>query len=152
MQMMMTNRKTRPGRVYRLAFVLSLITALFSGCGANENILKSGKETPSPVNAVSPRSSFEQDLESMHTAKFMFVYVIRRKDGKPIDAEDRSVIKVQTKDMNRRLSSDDDKAFIIGSNYQLPAANIAVLRDRFAFEDLSPGPPTASNANAAANK
>ncbi|MBK7394080.1 MAG: hypothetical protein IPI64_12405 [Chloracidobacterium sp.] len=128
--------------------VLTLLLALTAACGANDGILKSGKETPGSSNAQPSKSVFEEDLGSMRTADFRFVYVLRRKDGGKIDAEDRSVIKAQTADANRRMSSDDDKAFIIGSNSQIPPKNMFVLFARFAVENYSPPSPTNTNANA----
>lgn len=120
------------------------------GCGANDNVLRSGRETPASANIEPAKSTFETDLDSMRTAGFSFVYVLRRADGAPIDAEDRGVIRVQTADVNRRVLSDDGKAFLLGSNYQLPAANMTALYERFVVEDHSP--PSAANTNANANK
>ncbi len=131
--------------------VLTFLLALTAACGANDGILKSGKETPAPSNAQPRKSAFEEDLGSMRTADFRFVYVLRRKDGAKIDAEDRSVIKAQTADANRRMSSDDDKAFIIGSNNQIPPKNMFVLFDRFAVENYSPPPVANTNANTNVN-
>lgn len=128
---------------------LTVFLVLSAGCGANDGILKSGKETPASSNAQPGKSVFEEDLGSMRTADFSYIYVLRRKDGGKIDAEDRSVIKAQTSDANRRMSSDDDKAFIIGSNNQIPPKNMMALYKHFAVEDYSPPPPpTNTNANA----
>ncbi len=128
-------------------FALTLFLVLSAGCGANDGILKSGKETPGSSNVQPRMSAFEEDLGSMRTADFSFVYVLRRKDGGKIDAEDRSVIKAQTTDANRRMSSDDDKAFIIGTNTQIPPQNMMALYKRFAVEDYSPPPVANTNAN-----
>ena len=125
--------------------LLLAVCGLLSACGANENILKSGKE--SPQANVENKTPFAQELEAMRTADFSFIYVLRRKDGGKIDAEDRGVIKVQTSLANRRVAADDDKAFIIGSNTQLPPQNMMVLYDRFAVENYSPPPPPNSNTN-----
>ena len=129
-----------------LVLVLSIV--LTAACGANDGILKSGKETPGSSNIQPSKSVFEEDLGSMRTADFRFVYVLRRKDGGKIDAEDRSVIKAQTADANRRMSSDDDKAFIIGSNNQIPPKNMMALYKHFAVEDYSPAPVANTNTNA----
>lgn len=131
--------------------VLTFLLALTAACGANDGILKSGKETPAPSNVQPTRSAFEEDLGSMRTADFSYVYVLRRKDGGKIDAEDRSVIKAQTADANRRMSSDDDRAFIIGSNNQIPPKNMFVLFDRFAVENYSPPPVANTNVNTNTN-
>lgn len=135
---------------------ISLLTAalLLAGCGANESVLKSGRETPAS-NAAPPASvsSFEADLEAMRTADFRWVYVLRRKDGGVIDAEDKSVIKVDTNEANRRVSSDDGKAFIIGTNTPIAPANMLNLYGRFLVEDRSPVPPSANaTGNANSNK
>ena len=131
--------------------ILLLLALIASSCGPNEGILKSGKEMPPPAN-VDSRTTFARELDAMQTADFRWVYVLRRKDGGKIDAEDRSVIKLQTTDANRRVAADDDKAFIIGSNVPVPPPNLAALYGRFAVEDHSPPPPPATNTNANAAK
>ncbi len=137
----------------KIAAFATVVLALFaSGCGANESVLKSGKETNAQANVETAKSSFEQDLAGVRAADFLFVYVIRRKDGQKIDAEVRGVIKLQTSDANRRVSADDDRAFIIGSNYQIPPKNMLVLFDRFDVQDFSPPPAVTPNANSNANK
>ncbi len=138
------------GKYIRRVILLAAFASLFAGCGANENILKSGKDTSAPSNAESSAIIFAKELEAMRNADFRFVYVLRRKDGGVIDAEDRSVIKMQTVDMNRRVSADNDKAFIIGSNAQLPPKNMLTLLERFAVENYSP--PLVANVNSNTKK
>ena len=125
-----------------------LFVGLLVGCGANDTVLRSGKETPSGTATV--QSTFASDLESMRTAGFGFIYVLRRKDGELMNNEDRGVIRLNTASANRRFSADEGRAFIIGSNPPIPPQNIAALYKRFAVEDYSP--PPASNTNAGANK
>ena len=147
---MTTTWKTRTGWRDRscvsLIFILALIA---SACGGNEAILKSGKEPAAQANAESGKTTFESDLEAVRVADFSFVYVLRRKDGGIIDVEDKSVIRLQTAQANRRVAADDGRAFIIGSNFALPPKNMAAIYDRFAVENYSPAPSptTASNAN-----
>ena len=133
---------------------IACIAALFlTACGANENILKSGKETPSTNSAQSP-PEIEQDLTAVKNADFRWIYILRRRDGGVINAEDKKVIKANTIEANRRVSSDGDKAFIIGTNTQIPTEKLAALFQYFAVEDQSPPPPPEANTNtnAAANK
>ena len=122
---------------------------ILSACGGNEAILKSGKEPAAQANVESSKTTFEKDLEAVRVADFSFVYVLRRKDGGVIDAEDKSIIRLQTAQANRRVAADDGRAFIIGSNFALPPKNMAAIYDRFAVENYSPAPSptTASNAN-----
>ena len=126
-----------------LVAVLLGIAALFAAaCGANDSILRSGKEpTVQPNTASTPeRSNFDKDLEAMRIAGFTYIYVLRRKDRGVIDPEDKSVIRVQTSQANRRVSSDDGKAVIIGSNFQIAPHNMAAIYQRFAVENYSPAP------------
>ena len=125
-------------------FFLALIVA---GCGANEGILKSGKETPAQANVESGKTPFASDLEAMRTAGFSFVYVLRRKDSERIDAEDRSVIKLNTADANRRVAADEDRAVIVGSNFQIPAKNMSALYARFAIDNYSQQPAANISTN-----
>ena len=127
-------------------FLLIAVT-LSAGCGPNEGLLKSGKEDATNYNTAKTMTAFEEDMDAMRTAGFAFIYVLRRKDGGKIDAEDRSVIKLRTVDTKRRVATDDDRAFIIGSDYQLPPKNLTALYDRFAVESYAAPPPANSNAN-----
>lgn len=131
------------------ALFIAVACVLSSACGPDDRILKSGKETPAPSNVEATKTTFERELDDIKTAGFTFVYVVRRKDGQKLNSEDRSVIRLQTVDMNRRVTADDDKAVIIGSNYQVPPKNMLVILDRFAVENYSlPLPPVNTNTNA----
>ena len=122
---------------------------LISACAANQAVLRSGKETPGQANSESEKTPIEKELEAMQTAGFEFVYILRRKDGGKIDADDRKVIKAQTVNTNRRVATDDDRAVIVGSNNQIPAENLEALYLRFSIENYSPAPAinTAGNGN-----
>ena len=125
---------------------LLFLVCLACACGPNEGVLKAGKSNAVPA-ADAPKTPIEQELAAMRTAGFNYVYVLRRKDGAKIDAEDRSVIRMNTGEANRRVSSDEDKAFIIGSNPAIPPKNLAAIYERFAVENYSPPPPANVNTN-----
>lgn len=139
---------------------MCMFAALFvlSNCTPNQRIIESAK-TPQPAAAVSPTvSGFDADLEAMRIADFKFILVFRRKDGGPIDAEDKAVINANTPpDANRRTLSDNGKAVIIGSNFPFYPGTIEMLTSRFEMEDFSKddaGPievDRLGNSNAAAN-
>jgi hypothetical protein len=115
-------------------------------CGANENILKSGKATPQAVDSASSKSPVEKELDAMRTAGFQFIFVLKRKDGGKIDAEDRGIIKLRSADANRRVATDDGLAILIGTNTQLTPENMKALYDRFAVDSYSQ-PNGNSNTN-----
>lgn len=133
--------------------MLIVLCAIVTSCGANEGILKSGKETSPQTNAAPSQTTFAKDLEEFRTADFRYIFVLRRKDGGEIDAVDRSVIKLNTDGMvNRRVSADNGRAFIIGTNNQIPQENIAAIYAHFAVENYSPTEAANSNTNANAAK
>jgi len=118
----------------------ALSSSLTTSCGANEQILKSGKESPPPANVESPKSTLDQEIEAMRTADFRYIWVLRRKDGGVIDAADKAMIRANTEGVNRRVLTDDDKALIIGTNPLPFKENIDALFSYFAVQDLSPEP------------
>ena len=122
-----------------LLFLVGL-TAL--GCGANEGVLRSGREPPSPPAADAPtKTTFERDLAEIKEAKFTWLYVVRRRDGGILNSEDKAFVRQHTTDANRRVLSDDGKAVIIGSNYSVTAIGAEALKERFEVTDLSEPPP-----------
>jgi len=122
------------------AFILAVGVLMALGCGANQDVLRSGNDSANKTNTQPLKTTFETDIESMRTAGFSFIYALRRKDGGAIDPEDRSVIRVQTTQANRRVSADDGKAVILGSNFQFAEHNMAALNQRFAVANYSPAP------------
>lgn len=132
-----------------LTFVL-----FWSGCSANSTILNSGSKEPAS-KVARPVDVFESDLETMRTANFDFIFVLRRKDGGKLDAEDKKFIRANSPEVvNRIILSDNDKALIAGSNYPFPPEKIKPLQERFDFQDFSkPASEVApKNVNANTNR
>lgn len=125
--------------------LLSAFCAIVVACGPNEAILKSGNEPSPQTDAAPSQTTFAGDLEEFRTADFQFIFVLRRKDGGEIDAEDRGVIKLNTDGANRRVSADNGRAFIIGTNNPIPPKNMAAIYARFAVENYSPTPSPLAN-------
>lgn len=139
------NSVMRRATAYLLATLACGIVTLFSGCAANEAILRSNtapEPAPDsqPANTAPSASSYEHDLEAMRTADFDYIFVLRRKDGAKMDAEDRAVARLATAEANRRSLSDEDKAVIVGTNYPIAADKMKTLTDRFSVEDFSKPP------------
>lgn len=121
--------------------IAAAIVSLAISCTPNKRIMESSAERSQPTPAERPTEivrGFEQDVESMRTADFIFIYVFRRKDGGSLDSDDKRFASQSIpQEMNRREISDSGKAIIVGSNFRIPEANIKVLSERFVFEDLS---------------
>lgn len=133
----------------RIRAVIGL-AVLLAGCGGNESILRSGKETPTPANTAAAPSPapMEKELTAMRNADFDQVYLLRRTDGQKIDASDRDFVKGLTQDANRRVVTEDDMYVVIGMNSQLPQETLAKLSRRFTVETF---PKSASNADRISN-
>ncbi len=123
-------------RILSLTLIASALVSA-SACGANETILRSGKETPPPINSAPSVTTLEKDIADMRTADFSIILVLRRRDRAVMDADDRSLIRQQTDQANRRVSSDGGKAVVVGSNFPLLVEKYAPLRDRFDIENFS---------------
>ncbi|CAN5467179.1 hypothetical protein BH10ACI3_BH10ACI3_21580 [soil metagenome] len=137
-------------KVLKYLTIVGLV--LTFACGANESILKSGKDTGNQPAAESDKVPIEKEIDAMRTAGFSFIYVLRRKDGGKMESEDRGVIRVNTTEANRRVAADDDKAFVVGSNFQISPKFMTALNGRFAVENYSPAPAVSSNINANTGK
>ena len=141
---------------FNLLFLI--VGAFFSfSCQPNAAILESSKNAAAERANLSEaannqlKNSYARDLETMRTANFDFIYVFRRKDGAPLDADDKKYVKLNSPtETNRFILSDEEKAVIAGSKYKFAEQNLMALRDRFIIEDFSK-PPTDAPANANAN-
>ncbi len=129
--------------------------AFIISCGPNQRIMQSGNENP-PANLFSGEvkpavSSFEKDIESMRTAEYSYIFVYRRNDGAPLDAEDKAFLSANIPpEVNRRVLSDEGRAVIVGSNFLIPDDTKKKIALRFAVEDHSANPPANTNSNSVA--
>jgi hypothetical protein len=118
---------------------LILLVSAFSqsGCGANEGILRSGRESPLP-SAAPMAVPFEKDLAAMKEVNFKWVFVLRRRDGLPMDAEDKAFVRDNAARTNRRVLAEQGRAIILGSNFDLGLESLKALNERFVLADYSP--------------
>lgn len=130
--------------------VLAGTLVLLAACTPNQRIVDSSNsqrgDRQTNTASTPVRSSLEQDVDSMKTADFVFIYVFQRKDGQALDADDkRFASETVPSEMNRRTLSDEGRAIVIGSNFRMPPENLKLLKERFSFEDHSqPGAADAS--------
>ena len=135
-------------------FVLLLVVGFLSACGPNETILKSNPPTPTPAaNATTYTSNdtVDKEVESMRNANFNYIFVLRRKDGGKMDADDKAFVRGVTGGFNRRTLSDDEKAVIVGSNPKVPNDTLELIKSRFQVEDFSKPASEIANDNTSAN-
>ena len=137
--------------------ILCASLLLFTGCGPNESILRSGanndQPSPTPQASRAAYDTVDAEIENMRTADFNFILVLRRKDGGKMQADDKAFVRSNMSGANRRSLVDDEKAIVIGSNARIPQDLVTKLNDRFDVRDFSkpeaeiPAVPGSANAN-----
>lgn len=132
--------------------VILLGVAAFSASCANQTILNDGK-VPETTPAESPTpKGYDADLRAAKTAGYLFIYVVRRKDGGKIDEPDRHLLSLHTGKAKRRAASEDGTAYTIAANEPLPEEDLNALHQRFLISMLKQEPTPANSAqNSAAN-
>ncbi|MEZ5306241.1 MAG: hypothetical protein R2684_03750 [Pyrinomonadaceae bacterium] len=123
-----------PVKLLFLAFVL-----LFAfGCAASEPSNSNTENGAVKPDAVPTRSERETEISSLKNADFDYIYVLKRKDGKALDVEDKRFVKAKAHFATNRFSlSTNEKTLYIGSNYAFEAKSLKDLNNRFELEDLS---------------
>ena len=153
----MRNRHFQHSAVSRSALTLILFFVLIfsAGCTPKKRIMESAskpEQADAPAAEKPAKATFETDIAAMRTAEFRFVYVFRRKDGGPFTDDDKRLLgSGMPMEINRRKLSDEGRALIVGSNFRMPEDDMNMLKDNFAFQDMSlprPAEPQPANDNA----
>ena len=122
-------------KIKRVTILFSMLLATFFGC--NYNSFEKPNVNAAPTNVEDKQAAFEADLQTMRTANLKYVFVFRRTDGGVFDGEDKRYLRANLPTTNRVILSDENKAFIVGSNYKFPPENLEILRLRFNVEENS---------------
>lgn len=140
----------------------AILAALFNFACEPSPSMMGNSNTPSHSSEAEQTdnnlTSLERELRDMRAADFQFIYVLKRRDGGVFDKEDKFYLKDnRPAEINRVSATDDEKAFVIGSNYDFPPENMENLRKRFVIENFSkpiaaPSPAANNNNNQARNK
>lgn len=144
-----TDRRGRDGNrgLQKSVAVLVLLTAalMITGCQPNERILKSA-ESPTPKPTLEPRKTdIETDIREMGTARLDYVFVVRRKDGGLFNDEDKRFLRENMpREMNRTVSADEGRAFVLGTAFLIPKETVDRWRSRFSVEERSAQKPVNS--------
>jgi hypothetical protein len=89
-------------------------------------------------NAKPPLSDFEENLQSMRTSDFEYIFAFKRKDGGKFDRADKDFLKENTpQQTNRWLLTKDETTVLAGSNYIFSPQILKKLGGRFLIEDFS---------------
>jgi hypothetical protein len=94
--------------------------------------------TPAPTVDVGKKKTFEDDLAFVRESNFLFVFVLRRKDGGNWAGSDTAFLRANSPlQTNQRLLSDDGKAVILGTNFRFYPGQWDALHKEFDFQDMS---------------
>lgn len=118
---------------------------LMTSCQPNQNILKSSP-SPVPEASLEPRkTTLATDIKDMEVAGLEHIFILRRRDGGAFDKDDRQFLRenAPVELLNRRVSSDEGKAFVFGTNFIVPPEILKKWRERFSVEERTVKPDTA---------
>lgn len=130
----MRTSRSSSGLAAELLIVLLFGIAL-TACQPNQTVLRSAP-SPVPEASLEPRrTDLVTDIREIREAGIDNIFVIRRHDGGVFDKDDRQFLRENVPvEMDRRISSDDGKAFILASKYIVPPETVRKWRTRFDVE------------------
>lgn len=124
----------------RLLTTLIAVVLLFAGCGGSAP-KSANSSTPSPTSSVapspSPQTEFEKDLQFIRNGGYTYIYIISRKDGKPLEPTDSDFLRKNAPQIVDWARTDGGKKVIAGTNFNLEEGNLAALKKRYNVEDYS---------------
>lgn len=118
-----------------------IFTLLLGACGGsppttsntNSNAPVATTAAPSP----SPLTDFEEALRFVRNGQYTYIYVISRKDGKPLSPEDSDFLKTNAPQFVDKAATKDKTKVVAGTNFNLEEGNLEMLKKRFVVEDYS---------------
>lgn len=113
----------------RSAVVAALCALTFLGC----------ERGGAPQNAARPpKSDFEKSLDVVRRSPHVKIYVVRRKDGEPLQPDDRDYLRRNTPPETATwVLTQDGRAAIAGANFEFEPKHFAALNARFTVEDYT---------------
>ena len=124
------------GRIRPIGLIFVL---LIGACGgrapdtANRNTSAQAPASPSP----SPLSDFEEALRFVRNGQYTYIWVISRKDGKPLQPDDNTFLKTNAPQVVDWAATKDKTKVVAGTNFNLEEGNLEQLKKRFVMEDYS---------------
>ena len=117
-----------------------MMVVLLASCGgspptSNTNTNTSTATTATP--ASSPLSDFEETLQYVRNGQFTYIWVITRKDGKPLQPDDSTFLKTNAPQVVDWAATKDKTKVVAGTNFNLEKGNLEMLKKRFVLEDYS---------------
>ena len=119
-------------------FCVILLALFLTACGRSTNTAnETASASPLPSVQSSPLSEFEKDLQFIRNGGFTYVWLISRKDGKPLEPGDNIFLKLNAPQVVDWVVTDGRKKVFAGTNFNLEEGNLEVLKRRYNVEDYS---------------
>jgi hypothetical protein len=120
-----------------ILFVLFLTGCHGSSTETSNQPEASASAAPQSSPEPSPGSNFEKDLQFIRGGGFTYVWLISRKDGKPLDPGDTIFLKANAPQVVDWVRTDEGRKVFAGTNFNLEEGNLEVLKRRYNMEDYS---------------
>ncbi len=145
----MMTKKTFPRtkKIRRTAASIGTLTAMLGLAGllvfspSCVNDIES--QTPSTAETVEAvdepaENEFEAEVRAFRDADYDYIFSFRRKDGKPMNAEDKRFVKENSHfNTNRFTLTEDETVIFAGSNFKFEKKGLEALKKRFEVRDFS---------------
>ena len=121
-------------------FCVILLALFLTACGGSTtNTVSETPASASPQASVqsTPQSEFERDLQFIRNGGFTYVWLISRKDGKPLEPADNIFLKANAPQVVDWVTTDGRRKVFAGTNFNLEEGNLEVLKRRYNVEDYS---------------
>ena len=115
---------------------LMLCSTLVAGACHKSDEAEIASTPPKP--AASPLVGFAKDLQFIKNGQYTYIYVLARKDGKRLDAEDKDYLRKNAPQIVDLVTTEEGKKAIIGTNFDLADGDMMTnLKKRYVVEDYS---------------
>lgn len=124
----------------KLKCLLILFALFLTGCSGSKTETSNesaASASPAASGASSPVVGFEKDLQFIRNGGFTYVWLISRKDGKPLEPGDNIFLKANAPQVVDWVITDGGKKVFAGTNFNLEEGNLELLKRRYNMEDYS---------------
>ena len=85
-----------------------------------------------------PKSDFERSLDTVRRGQYFKIYVIRRKDGEPLQPDDKAYLRANTPmETGMWIVTEDNRTAIAGAGFEFEPKHLDALSRRFTIEDYT---------------
>ncbi len=120
-----------------ITLALAVLFAGTSGCRRQASSDDEPLDTSTYRPLATPETEFEQKLKIVRDARFEYIWVFTRLDGKEFTPEDSELLRTNAPKVVDWVGMDDKKTYIAGSYFPIESKNLQLLQRRYKIEDYS---------------